>query len=71
MERGEPGAAVRNPQVQKGHVFKMSGLYREMLPREGQPSPWTGEFGAEGKVCKHTLHRGTEGCWENLEARST
>ena len=34
--------------------------------REGKPSPWARKFRVEGGVCQV----GTEGCWENLEARS-
>jgi hypothetical protein len=30
----------------------MSGLYREEPLREGQRSPWAGEFGVEGGVCQ-------------------
>ena len=45
---------------------KMSGLYREEPLGEGQPSPWAGKFRVGGRVCQV----GTEGCWENLEARS-
>ena len=37
------------------------GLYRE-----GQPGSWTGKFKVRDRVCQV----GTEGCWENLEARS-
>ena len=33
---------------------------------EGQPSPWVGKFRVGDRVCQV----GTEGCWENLEARS-
>jgi hypothetical protein len=44
----------------------MSGLYRKELQGKGQPSPWTGKFKFWDKVCQV----GTEGCWENLEARS-
>jgi len=40
----------------------MSGLHREESMGEGQPSPWIGKF----RVCQVE----TEGCWENLEARS-
>ena len=47
-------------------VTKMSGLYREEPLGEGQPSPWAGKFRVGGRVCQV----GTEGCWENLEARS-
>lgn len=35
----------------------------EKAPGEGQLSPWAGKFRAG--VCQV----GTEGCWENLEAR--
>jgi hypothetical protein len=45
---------------------KMFGLYREDPLGERQPSPWAGKFRAVGRVCQV----GTEGCWENLEARS-
>jgi hypothetical protein len=41
----------------------MSGLYREEPLGEGYPSPCAGKFRVRGRV-------GTEGCWENLEARS-
>ena len=44
----------------------MSGLYREEPLGEGQPSPWAGKFRVGGRVCQV----GTEGCWENLKARS-
>jgi hypothetical protein len=33
---------------------------------EGQPSPWAGKFRVGGRICQV----GSEGCWENLEARS-
>ena len=46
--------------------IKMSGLQREEAPRKGQPSPWAGKFWVKGRVNQV----GTEGCWENLEARS-
>ena len=45
---------------------KISGLHREEPLREGQLSPWAGKFRIEGRVCQV----GSEGCWENLEARS-
>lgn len=45
---------------------KMSRLYREDPPGEGQPSPWAGKFRFAGRVCQV----GTEGCWEILEIRS-
>jgi hypothetical protein len=32
----------------------------------GEPSPWAGKFRVGGRVCQVE----TEGCWENLEARS-
>ena len=44
---------------------KMSGLYREEHLWEGQPSLWAGGFRIEGRV----FQVGTEGCWENPEAR--
>jgi hypothetical protein len=43
----------------------MSGLYREEHLWEGQPSLWAGGFRIEGRV----FQVGTEGCWENPEAR--
>jgi hypothetical protein len=46
----------------------MSGLYREELLGVGQPSLLAGKFRVEGGVCTVTE---TEGCWGNLEARST
>jgi hypothetical protein len=46
---------------------KMSGLYREELLGEGQPSTWTRKFKVGGRACQV----GTEGCWEKLEARSS
>ena len=45
---------------------KMSRLYREEPLGEGQPSSWVEKFKVVGRVCQV----GTEGCWENLEARS-
>jgi len=33
---------------------------------EGQPNPWAGKFRVRGRVCQV----GTEGFWENLEAKS-
>jgi len=43
----------------------MSG-YREEPLGEGQPRSWAGKFKVGGRVCQV----GTEGCWENLEAKS-
>ena len=40
--------------------------YKEDFLGEGQPSPWAGKFKVGGKLCQVV----TEGCWENLEARS-
>ena len=45
---------------------KMSGLYREEPLGQGQPSSSAGKFRVEGRVCQVR----TEGCWENLKARS-
>jgi hypothetical protein len=45
---------------------KMSGLYREEPLGEGLPSLWAGKFSFGGRVCPV----GTEGYWENQEARS-
>ena len=45
---------------------KMSGFYREEPFGEGEPRPRAGKFRTRGRVCQV----GTEGCWENLEARS-
>ena len=45
---------------------QMSVLYKEGLLEEGQFNPWAGEFRVGGRICQV----GTEGCWENLEARS-
>lgn len=42
-------------------------LYTEEPLGEGQPSPWARKFRVGGRV----RQVGTEGCWENLEARST
>ena len=44
----------------------MSGLYREEPLGKGQPNPRAGKFKVGGRVCQIE----TEGCWENLEARS-
>ena len=41
-------------------------LDSEEPQKEGQPSSWAGKFRVVGKICQI----GTEGCWENLEARS-
>ena len=42
-------------------------VYRgRSLSGEGQPSSWVEKFKVVGRVCQV----GTEGCWENLEARS-
>jgi hypothetical protein len=43
-----------------------SGLYREEPLGEGQLSSWAGKCRVGGRMCQV----GTEGCWENLEARS-
>jgi hypothetical protein len=45
---------------------KMSGLHREEPVAEGQLSPWAGKLGVGCSVCQVR----TEGCWENLKARS-
>lgn len=45
---------------------KLSGLFREEPPGEGQHRPWAGKFRLVGRVGKVE----TEGCWENLESRS-
>jgi hypothetical protein len=45
----------------------MSGLYRKKPLGERKPSLWGGKFRVEAEVCQV----GTEGCWENLEARTT
>jgi hypothetical protein len=39
--------------------------YIEKSLGEGQPSPWAGNFRVGSRVYKV----GSEGCWENLEAR--
>ena len=73
-EEGEKGAldhehrASREKKREGGRKGedKMSGLYREEPLGEGQPRSWAGEFRVGGRVCQV----GTEGCWENLEARS-
>jgi hypothetical protein len=44
----------------------MSRLYREDPMGRGQSNPWAGKFRSRNGVCQV----GTEGCWENLEARS-
>jgi hypothetical protein len=50
-------------------VTKMSGLCREEPLGAGQPSPRAVELRVE--CASHTqLQVGTEGCWEDLEARS-
>jgi hypothetical protein len=41
-------------------------LSREEPLGEGQLSPWAGKFRVGGRICQVE----TEGCWENLEARS-
>ena len=66
--KGEMGAKYSSQEAKgtKGVVPKMSGLHREEPLREGQLSPWAGKFRIEGRVCQV----GSEGCWENLEARS-
>jgi hypothetical protein len=51
---------------EKRREIKMSGLHRKK-PLEEKPSPWAAQFMVEGEVCQV----GTEGDWENLEARST
>lgn len=45
----------------------MPGFFWEEPLREGQPRPWAGKFRVGGKI----YQIGTEGCWENLEVRST
>jgi hypothetical protein len=60
-ERGEEGGGRG-----RGKENTISRLYREeLLLREGQPRCWTGKFRVGTRVCQV----GTEGCWENLEAR--
>lgn len=54
-------------QRERARDTKTSGLYREEPFGAGQPSPWDGKFGIRGRVSQE----GTEGCWENLEARSS
>ena len=49
-----------------GRQTKVSGLYREKPLRERQPRPLAGKFKIGAKTCQI----GTEGCWENLEAKS-
>lgn len=41
--KGTKGVGKRN---------KMAGLYREKPQGERQPSPWAGEFTAEGCMCQ-------------------
>lgn len=57
---------VQRKKKRKREETKMSGLYGEGLLGEDQPSPWAGKFTVGGRVCRGR----TEGCWENLEARS-
>lgn len=52
-------------------VTEMSGLHRKKPLGEGQPKPWAEEFRAEDGVCQpYPVMVGTEGFWENPEARS-
>lgn len=50
--RGEPGPVARRPKDQKGRVTKTSIVHRKELLREGQSSPWIGEFRVEDKACE-------------------
>ena len=65
-ERTKERDSMQRESGEEGRETKMSGLYREEPLGEGQPSPWAGKFRVGGRVCQV----GTEGCWENLEARS-
>jgi hypothetical protein len=48
----------------------MSGLYREELLEEEQPSPWAGNFRVESEVCQpYPEMVGTEEFWENAEGQ--
>ena len=42
----------RGQKVKKEWVARMVGLYREEQLGKGQPSPWAGEFGVEGRICQ-------------------
>jgi hypothetical protein len=46
--------------------LRVSGFYREEPLGEGQPNPWARTLRTGGRVCQVR----TQGCWENLEARS-
>lgn len=56
----------RGKRQKKGET-EMSGLYREEPLGDRKPRPWAGRVRTEGRVCQVR----TEGCRENLEARST
>ena len=56
----------RREEVERKRASKMSELYMEDTLGEEQPNTWAGKFRVGGRVCQV----GTEGCWENLEARS-
>jgi hypothetical protein len=65
--RGERGRERKSVHTERRRRdAQMSGLYREGPLGKGQPSPWAGKFRVGSRLC----HVGTEGCWENLEARS-
>jgi hypothetical protein len=50
----------------EGKRDQMPGLYRKRHLGEGKRSLWVEKFKVKGRVCLV----GTEGCWENVEARS-
>ena len=56
----------RREEVERKRASKMSELYMEDTLGEEQPNTWAEKFKVGDRICQV----GTEGCWENLEARS-
>ena len=66
-KRERERACTQRERREKRRETKMSGLYRKVPLGEGNHSPWSKTFRVESRVYQVR----TEGCWENLEARST
>jgi hypothetical protein len=64
---GRERTGMQSKEENERRETKKSALYREEPLWEGQPRPWAGKFRVGGKI----YQIGTEGCWENLEVRST
>lgn len=65
-QRGEGEEKERKCAPKEG-CGERNQMQKQRASREGQMSPWAGKFRVQGRVC----HLGTEGCWKNLEAKST